>query len=245
MKTIAIIPARYASTRFPGKPLVDIGGISMIQRVYQQAKQSKLLDRVVVATDDQRIFNHVTDFGGEVVLTSTLHETGTDRCAEAINLLKAGSEIVMNIQGDEPFIQPEQIDLLIQFFKDNYSQFGIGTLAKQIDNVEQLKDSNCVKLVFDQEGKAMYFSRHPIPFLRGIEIESSLEKHQFFKHIGLYIFRADLLPKLTILPMGKLEKAERLEQLRWMQAGHSIGVCQTRFESQSIDSPKDLSDLGY
>jgi len=245
LKTIAIIPARYASTRFPGKPLIDIGGTTMIQRVHQQASKSQLLDRVVIATDDQRIFDHVSGFGGEVIMTAMDHPTGTDRCVETLTLVKDSYEIVINIQGDEPFIQPEQIDLLIRFFKEEYNQYNIATLAKEIDNLKDLHNSNCVKLVFDDNFKALYFSRFPIPFLRGIDKSASLNHHRFYKHIGLYIYKSSCLSKLTKLPLGHLEKAESLEQLRWMQAGHSIGVCITDLESHSIDTPEDLISLGY
>lgn len=217
----------------------------MIQRVYQQASKALLLDKVVVATDDNRIFNHVKEFGGEVVMTSQDHQTGTDRCVEALTLLGANHEITINIQGDEPFIQPKQIDLLIQFFTDHYKQFGIATLAKSLKDVNKLQNPNCVKLVFDNNKRAMYFSRYPIPFLREEENANPIKKHNYYKHIGLYIFKTSLLKELSKLPIGKLEKAESLEQLRWMQAGFPIGVCETHFESQSIDTPHDLTSLGY
>lgn len=235
---IGIIPARFASTRFPGKPLVDINGKSMIRRVYEQAGLARSLDKVVVATDDERIFDHVRGFGGAVMLTRTEHPSGTDRCAE-VALHFPDAEIILNIQGDEPFIQPEQIDLLTGLLIRRRS-FSIATLAKKIEDTSVLYNPNVVKAVFSAKQGALYFSRQPIPFLRGIAPEKWLQHHTFYKHIGLYGFRRQALLKVAQLAPTSLERAESLEQLRWLEHGIKIAVGVTEWETVGIDSPEDL-----
>ncbi len=243
MKAIAIIPARYASSRFPGKPLIDIKGKTMIQRVYEQA--SKAFEIVYVATDDQRIYDHVVSLKYNVIMTSVDHQSGTDRCAEAVDLICQSThttyDVVVNVQGDEPFIKPDQLLKVIEPFNDANTQ--ITTLVKKITTYDELFDVNKPKVVVDKYGKALYFSRHTIPFLRNIEKEKWLEFHHFFKHIGLYAYRTDILKLLTQLPQSSLEKAESLEQLRWIENGFSIAVVETEFESISIDTPDDLKKI--
>jgi 3-deoxy-manno-octulosonate cytidylyltransferase (CMP-KDO synthetase) len=242
-KTLGIIPARYASTRFPGKPLVDILGKSMIQRVYEQVQNAKLIDEVVVATDDKRIFEHVNEFGGNVIMTQSTHQSGTDRCAEVIEDQRFNDfEVVVNIQGDEPFINPNQIDLAVDFLNNN-EEFDTTTLAKRIDEVEHLFNPNIVKVVFGQNRKALYFSRHPIPFHRNVLQEKWLEQGRFFKHIGLYVFRKSILQKIAKLPSSTLEKAESLEQLRWLDNDFSIGIEITNLETIGIDTQEDLKKV--
>jgi len=234
---IGLIPARYASTRFPAKPLVDIGGKSMIQRVYEQAKKSIYLSTVVVATDHQEIYDHVKNFGGDVCMTREDHISGTDRCYEALTLQPKSYEYVINIQGDEPFIQPEQIDLLATVLTGKTE---IATLVKAIDQSEQLFNPNVVKAVVGKNYEALYFSRSPIPFLRNIDESQWVSKHTFFKHIGMYAYRADVLTQLTKLNPSILEKAESLEQLRWLENDFKILAVQTLIESFGIDTPEDL-----
>ncbi len=241
MKIIGIIPARFASTRFPGKPLVEIAGRSMIQRVYVQAVKSQALQRVVVATDDQRIYDHVRDFGGEVVMTSTQHQSGTDRCAEAL-LGYPDFDGLINIQGDEPYIDPTQIDLLAACLARPH--VSIATLIKKISHVDELLSRNTPKVVVGTDGQALYFSRQAIPFFRGEEnSENWLDAHTYFKHIGIYGFRTELMQKLTTLPLSSLERAEGLEQLRWLEHGFSIHTAETTIETQAIDVPEDLERL--
>lgn len=237
---IGIIPSRYASTRFPAKPLVDIAGKSMIQRVYEQASKAKLLSAVLVATDDARIHDHVVHFGGNVLMTSTDHQTGTDRCAEVISQLKH-VDVVINIQGDEPFIEPEQIDLLASLFSNDETQ--IATLVKRIETEEDLYNDTVVKVVRAATGKALYFSRAAIPHLRSVERHEILQKGTFYKHIGIYAYRAEVLRTLAALPQSPLEKAESLEQLRWLENGFSIQLAETEHESNSVDTPEDLERL--
>jgi 3-deoxy-manno-octulosonate cytidylyltransferase (CMP-KDO synthetase) len=235
---LGIIPARYASTRFPGKPLVDIQGMTMIQRVYIQAKQANLLDHVVVATDDERIYEHVKSFGGAVQMTRADHPSGTDRCAEVATHFPTYSHIV-NIQGDEPFIQPQQIDLLAHTLLQS-ENIKIATLAKKIENPDQIDNSNIVKVVFNALGDAIYFSRHPIPYLRGKDQNTWLEHHNYYKHIGLYGFKRDALLALALLSPTPLELAESLEQLRWLENGYAIKVGITEWETRGIDVPEDV-----
>lgn len=237
MKTLGLIPSRYASTRFHAKSLVDINGKSMIQRVYEQAKKSKSLSKVVVATDHPEIFNHVRNFGGEVCMTRENHVSGTDRCFEALGLQQEQFDYVINVQGDEPFIQPEQIDLLASILD---GQTEIATLAKTIEKEEELFNSNLVKVVFDLNKEALYFSRSAIPHIRNTEQTEWLSRHKFFKHIGMYAYRSDILKKLTRLPVSSLEKAESLEQLRWLENGFKITVVETLTETFGIDTPDDL-----
>lgn len=235
---LCIIPARYASTRFPGKPLVDIGGKSMIQSVYEQVRKSKRADQVVVATDDVRIFEHVQSFGGSVVMTSSDHPSGTDRCAEVARSYPEATWI-LNVQGDEPFIQPEQIDLLVDTLRA-HPEFSIATLAKRLHEQEQLFNPNVVKVVFSAAAGAIYFSRHPIPYFRGQEPSVWLEQQTHFKHIGLYGFHAQTLARVAALAPTPLERAESLEQLRWLENGWRIAVGITELETIGIDTPEDL-----
>jgi 3-deoxy-manno-octulosonate cytidylyltransferase (CMP-KDO synthetase) len=235
-----IIPARWASTRFPGKPLAEIHGKTMIRRVYDQACSAGSLSKVIVATDDRRIFDHVTDFGGEVMMTSSIHQSGTSRCAEIIE--RSGNDVpdvVINIQGDEPFIDPLQIDKLAGLFNDPGVQ--IATLVKKITNTEELINPNVVKVVTTTGGKALYFSRAAIPFVRGYAESKFLEKAAFFKHIGIYAYRTEVLKSITNLPAGNLETAESLEQLRWLEHGLTIHTALTQLESFAVDTPEDLS----
>jgi 3-deoxy-manno-octulosonate cytidylyltransferase (CMP-KDO synthetase) len=234
---LGIIPARYASTRFPAKPLADLGGKSMIQRVYEQVKKSKLVTSVVVATDHAEIFNHVQQFGGSVYMTKESHASGTDRCFETMTLQKNEYKYVINIQGDEPFIQPDQIDLLAKLL-DGKTE--IATLIKKIEIEEQLFNPNIVKAVVSKDNSALYFSRSPIPHIRNTKENEWLSKHIFFKHIGMYAYRTDILKKLTALPISTLEKAESLEQLRWLENGFKISVAETETETIGIDTPEDL-----
>ncbi|HJG89735.1 3-deoxy-manno-octulosonate cytidylyltransferase [Barnesiella viscericola] len=239
MKFIGIIPARYASTRFPGKPLADMKGKYMIQRVYEQA--CKVLDRVCVATDDERIFNAVQSFGGQVVMTSERHRSGTDRCFEAYTNLGGGEEVVINIQGDEPFIKPEQIESLIACFDSPQTQ--IATLVRPFEateGYEALANPNSPKVVMNERHEALYFSRSIIPYLRGVEPEQWLSRHVYYKHIGMYGYRADVLGEITRLPQSSLELAESLEQLRWLQNGYTVKVGITTQETIGIDTPADL-----
>ncbi len=241
MKIIGIIPARYASSRFSGKPLVNIGGKTMIQRVYEQAKKSKALFDVVVATDDERIENHVVNFGGNVVMTSASHQSGTDRCYEAATKLSGITDIVINIQGDEPFIYPEQIDLVASCFHDN--SVDIATLVKKINSQEELFNVNTPKVVLNKNNEAIYFSRQTIPHIRGKETSEWLKVHTFYKHIGIYAYRTSILKELTSLSPSLLENAEALEQLRWIENGYKIKVKTTDFESIAIDTPEDLKKI--
>lgn len=240
---IGLIPARFASTRFPGKPLADIGGKPMIQRVYEQA--SKVLPVVYVATDDDRIANAVTSFGGKVVMTSVNHQSGTDRCREALEkaqeLENRTFNAVINIQGDEPFINPKQIEQLAAAFEDESTE--IATLIKKVSSKDDLFNANKPKVVVNLKGEALYFSRSPIPYLRGIEQDAWHAVHTFYNHIGLYGYRADILDQITRLEQGILEKCESLEQLRWLENGYKIAVYETDMESISIDTPEDLQKL--
>jgi 3-deoxy-manno-octulosonate cytidylyltransferase (CMP-KDO synthetase) len=236
----AIIPARYASSRFPGKPLIMIAGKTMIRRVYEQARKS--VDLVYVATDDDRIYNSVKDFGGNAVMTSPLHLSGTDRCAEAASLISASTgiriDIVLNIQGDEPFIRPAQIDLLKSCFNGNKTE--IATLVRKTLPGEDIFNPNHPKVILDSWGNAIYFSRTVIPFYRETEPAQWSAKHVFLKHIGLYGYSTDALEKITKLPRSPLELAESLEQNRWLENGFRIRTAVTEWESVSIDTPEDL-----
>lgn len=240
---IGLIPARYASTRFPGKPLADIGGKPMIRRVYEQVR--KTLPNVAVATDDSRIAEAVMEFGGRVVMTSAQHRSGTDRCAEAVSKVEAEDgrsyKVVVNIQGDEPFIKPEQVALLTSAFDD--PRVDIATLVKLADSEEDLFNPNKPKVVISAQGDALYFSRQPIPYLRGAAEHDWLKSHKYWNHIGLYAYRTETLHKLTKLAAGDLEKCESLEQLRWLENGYRVRVLPTKLESLSIDTPEDLEEL--
>lgn len=239
MKIAGIIPARYASTRFPGKPLADIGGRSLIERVYRQVQQTACIQEVVVATDDERILRHVLDFGGQAVMTRPDHASGTDRCAEVAEAL-SGFDIMVNIQGDEPFIRPEQIEAALKPLLVS-SGAGIATLARRMDRREDIFNPNVVKVVFSEHGRALYFSRSPIPYLRGVPEAEWPGTVAFYKHIGLYAFRRDVLTALTKLPMSAHEQAESLEQLRWLDAGYAIAVTVTPYETIGVDTPEDVA----
>ncbi len=239
MKIIGIIPARYDSTRFPGKPLVKIKGVSMIQRVYEQVQAAELITKTIVATDDERIFNHVKSFDGNVIMTAKTHESGTERIAEVIKKIDDNFDIAINIQGDEPFIQPLLIGDLANFLIKN-SQFNIATAAKKIMDKETLFNPNAVKVVFSQSGKALYFSRQTIPYIRGVKNDKWLEQQDFYKHIGIYAFRTPTLLEIIEKPMSNFEKSEALEQLRWLENDYIIGVMPTEFETIGIDTPEDL-----
>lgn len=239
MKFIGIIPARYASTRFPGKPLAQLGGQPVIQRVYEQV--AGVLDDALVATDDERIESVVRAFGGKVVMTGTHHKSGTDRCFEAYEKAGGGADVVVNIQGDEPFIQPEQLRAVRACFDDEETQ--IATLVKPFtaaDGWAALENPNSPKVVVDERMRALYFSRSVVPYLRNYDRSEWLSRHTFYKHIGLYAYRADVLRQITALPQSPLEVAESLEQLRWLQNGYTIKVGISRIETIGIDTPEDL-----
>ncbi len=238
MKIAGLIPARYGSSRFPGKPLVDIGGKTMIRRVYEQVLKTKSIDRAIVATDHTRIMAEVESFGGEAIMTSPTHTSGTERCAEVIQKLDEEFQVIINIQGDEPFIDPDQIDMLANMFLEDNVE--IATLSKKITDVSDITNINVVKVVVGNNNQALYFSRSPIPFLRGKEVEKWIHNFTFYKHIGIYGYRDKALNKIVKLLPGKLEQAESLEQLRWLENGFSIFVKETTSESISIDTPDDL-----
>ena len=239
MKVLGIIPSRYESTRFPGKSLIDIMGKTMIQRVYEQAKKSKQLDDLVVATDDQRIFEKVKSFGGSVIITGKHHKNGTERCLEVAKSLRA--QFVVNIQGDEPFIQPEQIDELCSIIS---SDTDLATLIKRIKDPNDLENPNLVKVVKSLDDYALYFSRSPIPFDRSMNKVPTLpSKKIYWKHIGIYAYRTEVLSQIVKLEESALEKMESLEQLRWLENGYKIKTAETHFESTGIDTPEDLDHL--
>jgi 3-deoxy-manno-octulosonate cytidylyltransferase (CMP-KDO synthetase) len=241
MKAIGIIPARYASTRFPGKPLALINGKTMVRRVYEQACLSEKLSYVVVATDDRRIAGEIEKFEGNVVLTSTHHKSGTERCAEALDKVAGYFDIVINIQGDEPFIDPSQINDLVDTFSDQNAD--IATLAVPVTDQAVLDNPNAVKVVCAKNGKALYFSRWPIPFVRNGKNSSLAEQHRFLKHLGIYGYRTDVLKQIVQLKESPLELAESLEQLRWLENGFSIFVRPTHKENIAIDTPEDLKKI--
>ena len=236
MKFIGIIPARYASTRFPGKPLAMLGGKTVIQRVYEQV--TSVLDEAYVATDDNQIFTAVEQFG-KAVMTRTDHKSGTDRIEEAAEKIGTDADVIINVQGDEPFIQPSQIETLMHLFDDAETQ--IGTIGKPFDTMEAVLNPNSPKIVCDMRGYALYFSRSVIPFVRGKEQAEWLMHFPFLKHLGLYAYRREVLAQITQLPQSSLEKAERLEQLRWLQNGYRIKVGLTDVETVGIDTPEDLA----
>lgn len=241
MKAIVIIPARYGSTRFPGKPLAMIHGKSMIQRVYEQA--SSVVQDVWVATDDIRIEADVKRFKGKCVITSSNHQSGTDRLAEAISSIKNGMDfdVVINVQGDEPFISAEQITQLIALFEDTTTQ--IATLIKPITTFEDLFNPNKPKVVVNEEGRAIYFSRSPIPYLRDVDKNNWHRAHEFYKHIGIYAYKPQILLEITEIPQSKLEKVESLEQLRWIENNYIIKTAITHHESPAVDTPEDLEAI--
>lgn len=239
MKFIGIIPARYASTRFPAKPLAILGGKPVIQRVYEQV--AGVLDEAYVATDDERIESVVKAFGGKVVMTSVHHKSGTDRCYEAYQKIGEGYDVIVNIQGDEPFIQRSQLDAIKACFDDTTTQ--IATLVKPFtptDGFEALENINSPKVVVNRQMQAMYFSRSIIPYQRNKEKREWLENHIYYKHIGLYAYRTSVLREITTLPQSSLELAESLEQLRWLENGYTIKVGICNVETIGIDTPEDL-----
>ena len=237
---LGVIPARYASTRFPGKPLIDIRGKSMIQRVYERVTLAQRLDAVVVATDDERIASHVADFGGRAVLTRVDHPSGTDRCQEALQVVGGQYNYVINIQGDEPFIHPEQIDELAAVLD---GQVELATQMITVTSQEQLFNSGEVKIVLNHQQDALYFSREVIPHLHGIPKEEWHKRHTYWCHVGMYAYRSDVLQQITQLPVSLLEKAESLEQLRWLEAGFRIRCVPTQYQSACVDTPEDLANL--
>jgi 3-deoxy-manno-octulosonate cytidylyltransferase (CMP-KDO synthetase) len=240
MKILGVIPARYGSSRFPGKPLADILGKPMIQRVYEQARECLLLDDLIVATDDERIAGCIRSFNGNVMMTSETLNSGTERCNAVVKNFPGEAEfdIVINIQGDEPFIDPQQISQLAGCFLSE--EVVIGTLVKKITQRDDLINPNVVKVVFDRNYKALYFSRHPIPYSRGTKPREWLSGTNYYKHIGIYGYRTGILNSITQLPVSLLEKAESLEQLRWLENGYPIHVKETDYESIAIDTPGDL-----
>lgn len=238
MKVVGIIPARYNSTRFPGKPLAMIKGKTMIQRVCEQAWKSKL-DAVVVATDDIRIADEVLKFGGKYVMTDPRHQSGTDRCCEAVQMLEEQYDAVINIQGDEPFIDPRHIDLLVDMISRDDTQ--LASLVKRVEDAEDLFGSTKVKVVMDKTGKALYFSRNPIPFMQNVAHEKWMQKGRFYQHIGIYAYKTETLHQIAKMQPSALEQAESLEQLRWLENGLSIRMAVVAGESISIDTPDDLA----
>lgn len=232
MKTLGVIPSRYGSTRFPGKPLANILGKSMIQRVYEQCIKTTKLNDIIIATDDERIYQHVLKFGGKVMMTSKKHKTGTERCNEIAQNLNAAADLIINIQGDEPFINPLQIDELVSLFEN--SKVEIGTLAKKIYSERLLKDKNTPKAIFDEKGNALNFCR---------EISNVSNKKTYYKHVGIYAYKKQILEKICSLPQTKNEKREQLEQLRWLDNKYNIKVKITEFETLSVDTPEDIKKI--
>lgn len=251
-KIIGIIPARFASVRFPGKPLADIAGKPMIRRVYEQVCKAASISEVIVATDDDRILAAVRDFGGKAMLTSTAHRSGTDRCAEVAEKFP-DHEIIINIQGDEPFIDPRQIEELCSCFNpapgsgsaagDRPDRVQLATLYKKIESLAELQNPNLPKVIMNRKMQAIYFSRHPVPFMRGFPAEQWLEHHRYYKHIGIYGYRRETLMEITQLPPSPLEQTESLEQLRWLEHGYTIQLAETRAATHAVDTPEDLQRI--
>lgn len=246
LQVIGVIPARYDSSRFPGKPLVMINGMSMIQRVYEQALKCKNLSKLIVATDDERIKEHVNSFGGQVMMTAPYHRSGTERVCEVVEKLHYNDpenqyEVAVNIQGDEPYIDPFQIDSLISCFKEKDIQ--IATLIHEINSQDELLNPNIVKVIIDKNRRAITFSRAAIPFMRGVEIDNWLNHHTYYKHIGLYAYRTQVLEIITRLKPSPIEMVESLEQMRWIENGFVIHTELTNTESISVDTPEDLLKL--
>jgi len=238
MKILGVIPARYASSRFPGKPLADLLGKSMVERVYLQCRKAKKLSEIVVATDHPEILAHVKAFGGNACLTSDQHPSGTDRCCEAMELQKTSFDFVVNIQGDEPFINPQQIDLLCSSLHEKTE---LATLIQKIITLDQLQSPNEAKVVINHRKEALYFSRSPIPFVQKTVEKDWLNNVIFYRHVGLYVYRQDILKRITKLPVSSLEKAESLEQLRWIENGFTVQTVETDMEEgMCIDTPEDL-----
>ena len=240
MSIIAIIPARYASTRFPGKPLVQINGKSMINRVYEQTIKSNLLNEVIIATDDERIASHCKGFGAKVVITNANHPSGTDRCYEAYMLNKQPYDFVLNVQGDEPFLDPEQINSLLQVCN---SEVEIATQMIKCNNHEVLFDKGEVKIILNIKNEALYFSRNVIPFIKGKDEKEWHMHYNYYRHVGMYAYRTDVLEEITSLGTSGLESAESLEQLRWLEHGYKIKCVETSFDSHCIDAPEDIEKV--
>jgi 3-deoxy-manno-octulosonate cytidylyltransferase (CMP-KDO synthetase) len=238
---VGIIPARYGSSRFPGKPLADIKGKSMIQRVFEQCLKAKYLNKVVIATDDERIAQHAQSFGAEVVMTNTNHPSGTDRCFEAVQQLDAKFDYAINIQGDEPCIFPEQIDELAMCLAQSKPE--LATLVKKVTQIDQLENPGFVMTVTDIYQNALYFSRYPIPFLKGIQVKDRILEFDYLDHVGIYGYRIDILEKICQLSPSKLELAEGLEQLRWLENGFKIKTQITKYESYPVDTLEDIARL--
>jgi 3-deoxy-manno-octulosonate cytidylyltransferase (CMP-KDO synthetase) len=238
---LGIIPARYASTRFPGKPLIDILGKSMIRRVYEQAVKSTFLEKVIIATDDERIAQHVSTFGAEVVMTAMHHPSGTDRCWDALQQAGGHYQYVINIQGDEPFIETAQIDELAMALQDGHVE--LATQMIPVNSHDMLFDKGEVKIVLNDKNEALYFSRNVIPFIKGVDEKEWHLHHTYYRHVGMYAYRKDVLEQITQLPVSALEKAESLEQLRWLENGFRIKCVPTRYESHCIDTPADVDKV--
>jgi 3-deoxy-manno-octulosonate cytidylyltransferase (CMP-KDO synthetase) len=241
MKVLAVIPARYASTRFPGKPLALIAGRPMIQWVWEGVSRISVISDAVVATDDTRIFDTVLGFGGRAMMTASTHRSGTDRCGEVLDRMDSDADVIVNVQGDEPRVEHTQIELLASCFDDPSVQ--IATLKKEITSADDLFSPNVVKVVDDLKGNAIYFSRNPIPFVRGAANDEWLQHHKFYKHIGIYAFRREVLQQVVRLPQSQLETCESLEQLRWIENGYRIAVRETDAENIGVDTPEDLAKL--
>ncbi|HLF64522.1 MAG TPA: 3-deoxy-manno-octulosonate cytidylyltransferase [Saprospiraceae bacterium] len=241
MGILGIIPARYGSTRLPGKPLIKIQGKTIIERVYERVHKSAQLTEIVVATDDVRIYNHVRKFGGHAIITRLDHPSGTSRCAEIIEAMSS-FDLIVNIQGDEPLINPVQIDQLVEFMTSQPT-ISIGTLMRRIDRIEDLSNPAVAKVVCGHHDRVMYFSRSPIPFVRDLPINQWLEHGHFYRHIGMYAYRREVLKRIGILPQSDLERTEKLEQLNWLYHGYPIHAIETEFESLGIDTPEDLALL--
>lgn len=240
MKVLAVIPARYQSTRLPGKPLLDIAGMSMIRRVYLQCMQSQVFEKVIIATDDARIEQECLLHGMDYQMTASTHQNGTERCAEVLSSQTINYDLVVNVQGDEPFIHPQSFEEIKAIFEKN-PKAEIGTLMKKIYKKEDVETDSIIKVVFSKDHKALYFSRSPIPYLREISIEEGLQKQVFFKHIGMYAFKPEILKALVQLPESLLESYEKLEQLRWLENGYEIYLNTTTFESKSVDTEADYN----
>lgn len=240
MSILGIIPARYASSRFPGKPLALIQGKSMLQRVYEQTIQAQLLDEVIIATDDERIANHASEFGAKVVITKAEHPSGTDRCFEAYQLHGKKFDYILNVQGDEPFLDPEQIDSLARACN---GEVEIATQMIKCTNHEVLVDTGEVKIVLNTKKEALYFSRNVIPHIKNKEEKDWHTCFDYYRHVGMYVYRADILEKITSLQPSSLEKAESLEQLRWLEHGYKISCVETNFDSHCVDTPEDIEKV--
>lgn len=240
MKFLGIIPARYHSSRFPGKPLANIQGKTMLQRVYEQTSQCTLLDKVIIATDHEQIFQHALSLGAQVVMTSEHHPSGTDRCYEAYTNLNEHYDVVVNIQGDEPFISPTQIELLITKFKPTDE---IATLMIACNDYQTLFSEGEAKIVLDKNNYALYFSRSVIPYIKGVPKERWHLHHTYYRHVGMYAYRTDILKEITQLTPSILEKQESLEQLRWLENGYKILCIETQHDSHGIDYPEDIEKV--